>query len=436
MKPLSILAEKALRGPNIWANFPVLEVWVDLGELKDTSSEMMPGFNERLMSWLPTMIEHRCSIGERGGFFERLRRGTYLAHILEHITLEVQSLAGNEVGYGRARETYKEGIYRVVIEFLDETVCRESLAISRELCLAAIYDTPFDVDYHINRLKEIVHDSCLGPSTQSVVTAATMRDIPHIRLNEYNLVQLGYGSKQKRILATETIKTSAVSEAIAQDKELTRILLSEAGVPVPEGHPVENLESAQQAAKDIGAPVVVKPQYGNQGKAVSTNLITAAEIATAYEAALNIDSSILVEKHIEGDDYRLLVVGDKMVAASRRDPAQVIGDGLSTIRELVEKANEDPRRSNGHATSMTHMKINTVVESTLAQQGYTAESIPGKNAIVLIRRNANLSTGGTATDVTKLVHGEVAQRAIEAAKMVGLDVAGVGRGCQRYLSSA
>jgi cyanophycin synthetase len=414
-----------LRGPNVWANFPVLEVWVDLEELKDTSSEMIAGFNERLMGWLPTMIEHRCSIGERGGFFERLRRGTYMGHILEHVTLELQSLAGTEVGFGRARETSTEGLYKVAIEYLDENVAMASVNTAFNLVMAAVHDRPFDVNAEVEKLRELVHDVCLGPSTAAIVDAAKAREIPCIRLNTDSLVQIGYGSKQRRIIAAETDRTSAVAESIAQDKQLTRTLLKAAGVPVPEGRPVTDAEDAWRAAQELRGPVVVKPLDGNHGRGVATNLTTREQVFAAYEVAITESSRVLVERYISGDDYRFLVINNQLVAAAHREPAHVIGDGRSTIRELVEEVNRDPRRSDGHGTVLSFIKLDPTALAVLSEHGYTPDSVPSVGTKVIIRRNANLSTGGTATDVTDQVHPEVARRAVDAVRMVGLDIAGV-----------
>jgi cyanophycin synthetase len=415
----------ALRGPNVWANFPVLEAWVDLKHLEESPSDVIPGFNDRLMSWLPSMIEHRCSEGVRGGFFERLRRGTWMGHILEHVTLELQSLAGNVVGYGRARETGERGVYKVAIEYLEEEVGRAALDTGFRLCNAAIGDTPFDVAGEIAKLRELIQTVCLGPSTSGIVRAAVARGIPYRRLNKDSMVQFGYGCKQRRIVAAETDRTGAVAEAIAQDKELTRKLLKTCGVPVPEGRPVENADDAWEAAQEIGGAVVVKPQFGNQGRGVATDLSTREQVVQAYNNAREESSSIVVEKFAPGSDYRILVVGDKMVAAAQREPAQVIGDGKSTIRQLVAVVNQDPRRSDDHATSLTTIKLNDIALAVLAEQGFTPDGIPADGQKVLIRRNANLSTGGSAADITEQVHPEVAARAIEAAKVVGLDVAGV-----------
>ncbi len=422
---MKILKVNKLRGPNIWANYPVLEAWIDLEEMKDTSSEMIPGFNERLMGWLPTMVEHRCSIGERGGFFIRLRRGTYMAHILEHVTLELQSLAGTPVGFGRARETNTDGIYKVAISYKEERLALACLDKAFELIQAAIHDTPFDVTKVVADLKEYAYDVCLGPSTRSIVDAAKSKSIPWRRLNEGSLVQLGYGVHQRRICTAETDSTSAIAESIAQDKELTRTLLRSIGIPTPEGRSVESAEDAWEAAEDIGLPVVVKPQYGNHGRGVATNLQSREQVMAAYNAAREEGRSIVVERHAPGDDYRMLVVGGKLVAAARREPAHVIGDGQSTVQKLIDKVNEDPRRSDGHSTSLSLIKIDAVALGVLLDQGMTPDTIPPVGKKVLIRRNANLSTGGTASDVTDQLHPDVARHAIEAARIVGLDIAGV-----------
>jgi cyanophycin synthetase len=419
-----------LRGPNFWANFPCLEAWVDLGALKDSASDELPGFNERLKAWLPSMIEHRCSVGERGGFFERLRRGTYLAHILEHVVLELQSLAGSEVGFGRTRESNEEGVYKVAIEYDEESLCRAALEAGRELCLAAVYDRPFDLPGTLKNLRSLYENARLGPSTGAIVAAAKARNIPARRLNDGSLVQFGWGSKQRRIIASETDRTPAMAEMIAQDKELTRSLLSSVALPVPEGRPVTSAADAWEAAQEIGIPVVVKPQYGNQGRGVATNLRTQEQVIAAYAVAREEGKSIIVEKHAMGGDYRLLVIGDKLIAAAQRQPAHVCGDGTRTVQQLVDEVNSDPRRGEDHATCLSKIPLDGVSLSVLAEQGFTIDSVPPAGQVVLIRRNANLSTGGTAADITNLVHPEVAARAIESARMIGLDVAGVDVVCE------
>ena len=417
----------ALRGPNIWASFPVLEAWVDLEDLKDSPSDTLPGFNDRLMAWLPSMIEHRCGLGHRGGFFERLRTGTYQGHILEHVTLELQSLAGTEVGYGRARETHEEGVYKVAVEYEDETLGRACLEAGRLLLDAAVKDLPYEIEAEVDRLRKLAQNVCLGPSTGAIVKAAQERGIPTRRLSSGSLVQLGYGSRQRRILAAETDRTGAVAQEIAQDKELTRSVLRPLGVPVAEGRPVESVEDAWEVAQEIGGAVVLKPQYGNQGRGVATNLTTREQVLAAYEAAVaaSAAAAVIVETFARGADHRVLVVGDRVIAAARREPAHVIGDGRSTIEQLVAVVNTDPRRGEDHATSLSKIPLDAVSLGVLADQGYTTSSVPQAGQVVLIRRNANLSTGGTAEDVTDSVHPEVAARVVEAAQAVGLDIAGV-----------
>ena len=415
----------ALRGPNVWANFPVLEVWVDLGDLNETASDGVPGFNERLLRWLPSLIEHRCSLGVRGGFCERLRRGTYPAHILEHLTLELQSLAGTPVGFGRARATAEDGVYRVAIEFEEEVLARASLETARAFFFAALNDLPFDITLELKRLQQLAYEVCLGPSTRAIVKAAHARGIPWIRLSEGSLVQLGQGAKARRILAAETDATSAIAEWIAQDKDRTRTVLNTVGVPVPEGRAVSCAEDAWDAAQALGLPVVVKPRYGNHGRAVALNLHTRAQVEAAYTAAAVESTGVIVERYISGRDYRLLIVGSQLVAATRRNPPQVIGDGQHSVAKLIALLNQDPRRSDGHATALSTVPLDETTRAVLADQGYTQDAVPLAGHCILIRRNANLSTGGTAVDVTDQVHPEVAARAIEAAQAVGLDIAGV-----------
>ena len=309
---MEILSLKVLRGPNQWASFPCLEAWVDLGRLEDYPSNTLPGFNERVMSWLPTMIEHRCSIGERGGFFERLRAGTWMGHVLEHVTLELQTLAGTPVGYGRAREAKTRGVYKVVIEYKEEKFAIECLHTAHRLLIAAIDGTPFDVACEVKRLRKVLLDVQLGPSTRSIVEAAVARGIPPQRLTEGSLVRLGQGAKQRRILAAETDRTGAVAETIAQDKELTRTLLAESGIPVPEGRPVTDAADAWAVAEEIGTPVVVKPRYGNQGRGVSVNLVTRDEVEKAWLLANEQDSAVVVERFVSGGSFKsLLGVFDK-----------------------------------------------------------------------------------------------------------------------------
>ena len=304
-------------------------------------------------------------------------------------------------------------------------MARAAIDAARRLVLAAAHDHPFNVTAEVSQLRSLLHESQLGPSTRSIVDAAASRGIPSLRLNAGSLVQLGWGTRQRRIWTAETDQTSAIAETIAQDKELTRRLLRTVGVPAPAGRPVEDAEDAWKAAQEIGGPVVVKPQYGNQGRGVITNLTTRAQVLKAYESAREEESTVLVESFAPGDDYRILVIGGRVVAAARREPAQVVGDGVRTVAELIERENADPRRGDDHATALSKMRLDSIALALLAEQGLSPSAVPASGARVLIRRNANLSTGGTATDVTDRVHPQVGARAVEAALVVGLDIAGI-----------
>ena len=411
----------ALRGPNIWSRHTVLEAWVDLGPLKDTSSAQIPGFNDRLMTWLPTMIEHRCSVGERGGFFQRMRWGTYLAHILEHTTLELQTLCGTPVGYGRARETSEEGIYKVAIRYQEETLGRACLDVARNLLMAAVFDLPFEMDAELQRLRELADRVCLGPSTTAIVEAARLRNIPFRRLNAGSLVQFGQGKKQRRIWTAETDFTSAIAESIAQDKQLTKTMLASAGIPVPEGREVESADDAWAAAQSIDAPVVVKPVDGNHGRGVCMNLTEEWQIKAAYDEALKEGSGVIVEQFALGSEHRLLVVGKKLIAAAAGDAVSVVGDGTHSIRDLIElQVNSDPRRGDDETKPLDTLRITPLTIIELEHQGFKPESIPDAGIKVIVRRIDNLSR-----DVTDEVHPSIAEHAILAAQVVGLDVAGI-----------
>jgi cyanophycin synthetase len=411
----------AMRGPNIWHRLPVLEAWVELGDLKDCASNEMPGFNNRVMGWLPQMIEHRCSIGERGGFFERLRRGTYLAHILEHVTLELQTRAGATVGFGRARETLKEGLFRVAMRYEEEAVGRAALEAGRQLCLAAVHDTPFDVEEEIRKLRRLSEDVKMGPSTRTVSEAALARGIPVRRLNEFSLVQLGHGAKQHRIHRSATDHTGAIPEAISDDKELTKAYLRSVGVPVARGRLAASAADAWQAAQEIGTPVVVKPKDGNYGSGVVVGISRREQIEAAYDLGVTCGNGVMVEKFVHGAEHRLLVVGGKFVAGTRGDPVFVVGDGRQTVWELVEsQVNSDPRRGEDLSCPLAKVEIVSSTLLVLEHEGYQLDSVPEVGKRVMIQRNGNLST-----DVTDLVHPDVARQVALAACVLGLDVAGV-----------
>ncbi len=412
-----------LRGPNIWTYRPVIEVWLDIGILEDSPSNTIPGFYERLSAWLPTLVEHRCGIGERGGFLQRVREGTWAGHILEHVTLELQNLAGMQSGFGKARETGVRGVYKVVVRSRNEEVSRAALHAARDLILAAVHDEPYDVQATIARLHDMVDRLCLGPSTACIVDAATDRGIPSIRLTEGNLVQLGYGKRQRRIWTAETDQTSAVAEGISRDKELTKGLLAACGVPVPEGRIVDSPEDAWEAAEDIGVPVVVKPSDANHGRGVSIDLTTREEVAAAYHLADAEGSEVIVERFIRGNEHRLLVIGGKLAAAARGETIHLEADGVSTIRTLIDtQVNSDPRRGASEEFPLDVLLLdeNPAIRFELERQGYTGESVPAAGTRVLIQRNGNM-----AFDVTDEVHPEVAATVELAARIVGLDIAGI-----------
>jgi len=420
---MKFLKVMPLHGPNIWTYRPVLEAWVDIGVLEDSPSNTIPGFNERLTSWLPALEEHRCGVGERGGFLLRLQEGTWPGHILEHVTIELQNLAGMQTGFGKARSTSTRGVYKVVVRSRHATVSRACMEAARELVMAAIEDRPFDVPSTVERLREIADSHCLGPSTSCIVTAATDRKIPSIRLNEGNLVQLGYGARQHRIWTAETDKTCAIAESIASDKNLTKSLLQACGVPVPEGRIVKSPEDAWDAAEEIGLPVVVKPVDGNHGRGVTTELMHRKEIEAAYTLALGEGSDVIVERFIKGNEHRMLVVAGKLVAAARGETASVVGDGRSTVKELIDsQLNTDPRRgtTENHPLNLVFQDGETAVRLELERQGFSPDSIPPAGKEVLIQRNGNV-----AFDVTDLVHPSVAATVSLAARIVGLDIAGV-----------
>ena len=411
-----------LRGPNIWTYRPVLEAWVDIGELEDFPSNKIPGFYERLTALLPSLIEHRCSYGERGGFLRRVEEGTWAAHILEHVTLELQNLAGLPGGFGKARETSEIGVYKVAVRAWHEEVTRAALYHGRDLIMAAIEDRPFDVAAIVEELGDMVDSKCLGPSTASIVDAADDRDIPTIRLLEDgNLVQIGYGAAMRRIWTAETDRTSAIAETISRDKDLTKELLSSCGVPIPEGREVDSAADAWDAAEDIGLPVCVKPVDGNHGRGVFIDVKTREEIEKAYAIAVEEGSAVLVERSIPGTEHRLLVVGGKLVAANRGDMVMVTGDGKLTVRELIDsQVNSDPRRGPTELHPLSVIRIDSAARMELGRQGLTADDVPAAGRDVLIQRNAN-----HAFDVTDEVHPETAALAALAARVVGLDIAGI-----------
>ena len=424
---IQLLRINYLRGPNLWTYRPALETWLDLGELEDWPSNTLPGLNQRLCAWLPALMEHHCGVGERGGFLQRLQEGTWCGHVLEHVVIELLNLAGMPTGFGQTRSTSQPGVYRMVFRARDEQVARSALAEGHALVMAAINhregDAPFDVAAAVGRVRARIDDCYLGPSTAAIVAAATDRGIPHQRLNDGNLVQLGHGKRQRRIWTAETALTSAIAENIARDKDLTKTLLKSCGVPVPEGQIVDSAAAAWEAAQDIGLPVVVKPTDGNHGRGVSLDLKTQADVQAAWELADHHGSEVLVERSVPGHEHRLLVVGGKVVAAARGESAWITGNGRDTVLTLIDQQlNTDPRRGTTEDHPLNHILVaeDDVVQRDLERQGLSPESVPEAGRRVLIQRNGNV-----AIDCTDEVHPEVAHAVALAARVVGLDIAGI-----------
>jgi cyanophycin synthetase len=428
-KDIQLLRVTHLGGPNIWTYRPVIEAWLDIGELEDCPSNTLPGLYERLTEWLPGLAVHRCGVGTAGGFLERLREGTWAGHILEHVVLELQNMAGMKTGFGKTRGVGERGIYKMAFRTREEGVGRTVLEAGRTLLLAAINDEPFDIEATVLELTELVDQRCLGPSTGHIVEAATERRIPSIRLTDGNLVQLGHGAAQRRIWTAETDRTGAIAESIASDKDLTKSLLKSVGVPVPEGSLVRSAQEAWEEAQDIGLPVALKPIDGNHGRGVSLNLMTEADVAEAYRvaSAKGDSSAVLVERFIPGNEHRLLVVGQKVVACARGESLWVVGDGKSNVFALCDsQINTDPRRG-----TTEEFPLNVVTPDDreiileLKRQGLSPESVPQDGQKVLIQMNGNV-----ADDVTDIVHPDVAYQAALAARTVGLDICGIDLVCE------
>jgi len=414
---------RALRGPNLWTHHTAIEAVVACSESKIAIGSI-PGFEERLRALFPQLPPLQPN-GQNGI--------VSIAQVLELATLGLQAHAGCPVTFSRTTRTLEPGIFQVVVQYSEEAVGRLALELAQQLCQAADEDGPFDLEGALAQLRELDEDVRLGPSTGSIVDAAVARNIPFRRMTEGSMVMFGWGSRQRRIQAAETDATSAIAESIAQDKELTKTLLAAAGVPVPHGRLAVSADDAWVAACEIGLPVVVKPRDGNQGKGVTVNITSREQIHAAFDTAAAFRDDVMVERYLPGNDFRLLVVGDKLIAAARREPPLVVGDGTHTVRELVDIVNSDPRRGSGHATSLTKIRFDDIAIARLEEQGMDASSVPARGQRVVLRNNANLSTGGTATDVTDDVHPDVAACAVAAAQMVGLDICGVDLVCDGVL---
>ena len=424
---MKIVDIRVMRGPNYWSirrgNLIVMRL--DLEEMEERPSHKIRGFYGRLKRMLPSLQAHRCSIGEPGGFFQRVKEGTWMGHIAEHVALEIQTMAGMNCGFGRTRETDVTGIYNVVFSYTEEKVGIYAAKATVRIVEALIANKKYDLEQDIQKMRELREAERLGPSTGSIVDEAKRRDIPYIRLNRHSLVQLGYGVNQKRIRATITSETSNIGVDLAGDKEETKSLLQRAGVPVPMGRVIRNIEDLNWVFDKVPFPVVIKPVDGNQGKGATINVTNKKVAKTAFAAAKKYSRRVIIESFITGFDYRLLVIDHKFVAAAKRTPAAVIGDGKSSIEKLIAEVNKDPRRGYGHENVLTEIKVDSMTERLMKSLKLTVKSVLPKDEVLYLKTTANLSTGGTSKDVTHKVHPYNVFMAERVSRVIGLDICGM-----------
>jgi cyanophycin synthetase len=422
---MKIVEHRALPGPNHHSPYPTIRLVLDLEGLAETPTSELAGFPKALQTLLPSLAEHRCSPEHPGGFLERLQEGTLLGHVIEHVALELQCLAGMRVGFGKTRATRIPGRYAIVYRYRDAEAGIEAGRMAVEVVEGLLDGDPPPLAPMVEELRRIQTRNALGPSTDAVVREARRRGIPVTRLDEDNYLQLGQGVRQQRIQASLTGRTSCIGAEIADDKERTKRILSEAGIPVPRGDVVSSWEGALEVAHDFGYPVVLKPLVGNHGRGVTTDIQDEAQLRGAFDAAQAIHRHVIVEQFLQGDDFRVLVVNHRFVAAARRDPAMVTGNGANTIAHLVEQANRDPRRGEAHDNFLTRIDLDGHTLELLAREGLTPDSVPAVGQAVRLKGTANLSTGGTATDVTAEVHPHVRRMCERISRLVGLDIIGI-----------
>jgi cyanophycin synthetase len=424
---MKILGIQVLRGPNIWSinRKKLIQMRLDLEELEQSPTNLIDGFRERIEKLIPSLYSHRCSKAEPGGFLTRVEEGTWMGHVIEHIALEIQTLAGMDTGFGRTRQTKTDGIYNVVFSYIEEKAGVYAAEASVKIAEALINNQEYDLDGDIQRMRELREMERLGPSTGSIVDEAISRDIPWIRLNKSSLVQLGYGKNQVRFRATMTERTNSIAVDIACNKDETKRLLQDAAIPVAKGVTISDIEDLPDAIKRVGYPLVFKPLDGNHGKGASINVKTDEAAHAAFEYAKNYSRKIIIEKFITGYDFRVLVIDHKMVAAALRVPAHITGNGQQTIQELIDKENEDPRRGYGHENVLTEISVDRDTLDLLEKRQYTLETVPPKGEIVHLKSTANLSTGGTSIDVTDLVHPQNVFICERISRVIGLDICGI-----------
>jgi cyanophycin synthetase len=425
---LKIVNRRVYRGPNYWSYEPAINLTVELGVLEDWPTDRIEGFTDRLLELLPGLASHHCSRGRPGGFVERLREGTWTGHVAEHVALALQKLTGADIGRGKTRGTGTVGQYYVIYGFADERVGLAAGELAVRIVNHLIEADPtFDFTSELERLIRMANRSAFGPSTQAIIDEAVSRDIPYLRLDGQSLVQLGQGVHQRRIRATMTSGTSSLAVEVAGDKQLTTRLLGSAGLPVPKGGTCRSEDEAWEVARRVGLPVVLKPLDGNHGRGVMIDLRTEADVRAAFHVAVAQAKrgTVLVETFAPGKDYRFLVVDGKMVAIAERVPAHVVGDGESTVAQLVEEANRDPRRGIGHEKILTRITVNDAAVALVRSQGWEMDDVPPEGTVVQLARTANLSTGGISIDRTNEAHPDNIEIAEQAAQVVGLDVAGI-----------
>ncbi|RDK88243.1 cyanophycin synthetase [Marinirhabdus gelatinilytica] len=417
----------AMRGPNYWSirRHKLIVMVLDLEKMEDYPSNKIPGFLDRLKAMFPSMYSHRCSVGEAGGFFQRVEEGTWMGHIIEHIALEIQTLAGMDTGFGRTRDYGELGVYNVVFSYMEESVGRYAAKVSVAICEALIAAEEYDLEPDIQRMRELRESSRLGPSTGSIVEEAESRGIPWLRLNQYSLCQLGYGANQKRIQATVTSETSSIGVELACDKEDTKYLLEQAEVEVPRGDIISKERSLEEACRYVGFPLVIKPIDGNHGRGITVDIQNYEDALVAFHAAKEVSRRVIVEKYITGEDYRLLVINNELVAGAKRTPAHVIGNGKSTVQELIDETNKDPRRGYGHEKVLTQITVNDLTKTIIKDAGKALESVLEEGEILILKDTANLSTGGTAEDITDIIHPANVSMAERISKIIDLDICGI-----------
>lgn len=424
---MKVLETKVMRGPNYWSNYrdKLIVIKLDIGELEEFPTNKITGFSKRLENLLPGMFSHRCSKDYEGGFFERVKEGTWMGHVVEHIALEIQSLAGMECGYGRTRGTGGYGVYNVVFSYEIEEAGTYAAAAAVRIAMHLVNAQPYDLQNDIDALKRIKARKGFGPSTQSIINEAVKRKIPYRSMDMGSTILFGQGTNQKMIRASMTSDTSSWGVEMAGDKQDTKWILEKAYIPVPKGEAILTKEGLAEVILEIGYPVVIKPIDGNHGRGITTNISSIEQALTAFDIAKTISERVVVERYLRGDDYRFLVINYKLVAVAKRTPAMVIGDGLSTIQQLIDQTNADPLRGEGHEKVLTTIKVDKITETLLANKNFSLSSVLPIGECLFLKDSANLSTGGTATDMTDQVHPDNVFMAERIARLMHLDICGV-----------